>query len=63
MQLAVSAWLTSKFNSLHNERSRFERDRVRFALFTSTWTICFSGLMLILFSHSLEDASVLEHLV
>ncbi|KAJ7891349.1 hypothetical protein B0H14DRAFT_3428654 [Mycena olivaceomarginata] len=39
IELALSAWLTSKFNMLHNQRSLSERDRVRFTLFTSTWTI------------------------
>ncbi|KAJ7491028.1 hypothetical protein FB451DRAFT_1124642 [Mycena latifolia] len=65
-ELALSAWLTSRFNMLHNERSPSERDRVRFALFTSTWTIFFSGLILILFWHSADGSvltSVLSHLV
>ncbi|KAJ7700795.1 hypothetical protein B0H17DRAFT_976866 [Mycena rosella] len=65
-ELALSAWLTSRFNMLHNERTTSERDRVRFALFTSTWTIFFSGLMVALFWHSADGSvltSVLSHLV
>jgi hypothetical protein len=66
MQLALSAWLTSKFNFLDNERSLSERYLIYFALFTSTWTVCFSGLMLILFCHSPDGSvltSVLAHLI
>ncbi|KAJ7684383.1 hypothetical protein DFH06DRAFT_1027258 [Mycena polygramma] len=66
IELALSAWLTSRFNMLHNERSLSERDRVRFALFTSIWTVVFSGLMLVLFWHSSDGSiltSVLAHLV
>ncbi|KAF7353846.1 Aldehyde dehydrogenase [Mycena venus] len=66
IELALSAWLTSKFNMLHNQRSLSERDRVRFTLFTSTWTIFFSGLLLMLFWHSSDGSiltSVLAHLI
>ncbi|KAJ6567149.1 hypothetical protein B0H19DRAFT_1139715 [Mycena capillaripes] len=66
IELALSAWLTSRFNMLHNQRSLSERDRVRFALFTSTWTIFFSGLMAVLFWHSSDGSvltSVLAHLI
>ncbi|KAJ6457057.1 hypothetical protein C8R47DRAFT_174573 [Mycena vitilis] len=62
IELALSAWLTSRFNMLHNERSLSERDRVRFALFTSIWTVVFSGLMLVLFWHS-SDGSILTSVV
>ncbi|KAF8191642.1 hypothetical protein K438DRAFT_1675742 [Mycena galopus ATCC 62051] len=66
VELALSAWLTSKFNMLHNQRSLSERDRVRFTLFTTTWTIFSSGLLLILFWHSSDGSiltSVLSHLI
>ncbi|KAJ7119002.1 hypothetical protein C8R44DRAFT_832175 [Mycena epipterygia] len=66
IELSLSAWLTSKFNALHNERTLSERDRVRFALFSSTWTVLFSSLMLVLFWHSSDGSvltSVLSHLV
>ncbi|KAJ7084857.1 hypothetical protein B0H15DRAFT_783392 [Mycena belliarum] len=65
-ELALSAWLTSRFSMLHNERNSSERDRVHFALFTSTWTIFFSGLLLTLFWHSADGSmltSVLSHLI
>ncbi|KAJ7611749.1 hypothetical protein FB45DRAFT_940893 [Roridomyces roridus] len=66
IELALSAWLTSKFNQLHNERSMTERDRVRFTLFASTWTVVFSILMSILFFHSSDGSaltSVLAHII
>ncbi|KAJ6606146.1 hypothetical protein DFH09DRAFT_1119442 [Mycena vulgaris] len=65
-ELSLSAWLTSRYNMLHNERNNSERDRVRFALFTSTWTIFFSGIMVVLFWHSSDGSvltSVLSHLI
>ncbi|KAJ7184542.1 hypothetical protein C8R46DRAFT_1064372 [Mycena filopes] len=66
IELSLSAWLTSRFNMLHNQRSLSERDRVRFTLFSSTWTVFLSALMLILFLHSPDGSvltSVLTHLV
>ncbi|KAK7035932.1 aldehyde dehydrogenase [Favolaschia claudopus] len=66
IELALSAWLTSKFNMLHNQRSLTERDRVRFTLFTSTWTIFFSGLLIMLFWHSSDGSiltSIISHLI
>ncbi|KAF7289287.1 Aldehyde dehydrogenase [Mycena indigotica] len=65
-ELALSAWLTSMFNMHHNQRSLTERDRVRFALFTSSWTVIFSSLILVLFWHSADGSiltSILVHLV
>jgi hypothetical protein len=44
IELSLSAWLTSRFTAYHNYFSLAERDRTRFLLFTSTWTIVFSGL-------------------
>ncbi|KAJ7760084.1 hypothetical protein DFH07DRAFT_816830 [Mycena maculata] len=66
IELALAAWLTSQFNKFNNENGLTERDRVRFTLFTSTWTIVFSALFLILFAHSASGSiltSVLSHLV
>ncbi|KAJ7778807.1 hypothetical protein DFH07DRAFT_796059 [Mycena maculata] len=66
IELALAAWLTAKFNTLHNERSLTERDRVRFTLFTSTWTVFFSSLIVVLFWHSPDGSvltSVLSHIV
>ncbi|KAJ7072878.1 hypothetical protein C8F01DRAFT_973476 [Mycena amicta] len=65
-ELALSAWLTSMFNAHHNERSLTERDRVRFALFTSSWTVLFSSLILVLFLHSADGSmltSIIVHLI
>ncbi|KAJ7740076.1 hypothetical protein B0H16DRAFT_1324539 [Mycena metata] len=66
IELSLSAWLTSKFNHFHNYRTLSERDRVRFTLFTSTWTVVWAALLLILFAHSATGSmltSVLAHLV
>ncbi|KAJ6601003.1 hypothetical protein DFH09DRAFT_1020226 [Mycena vulgaris] len=66
IELSLAAWLTSQFNKHKNERTLSERDRVRFTLFASTWTIAFSTLFLILFMHSANGSiltSVLSHLV
>ncbi|TFK39358.1 hypothetical protein BDQ12DRAFT_603567 [Crucibulum laeve] len=66
IELAISAWLTSRFNSHHNYSSVTERDRVRYVLFCCTWTILFSALYLILFLHSATGSvltSVASHFV
>ncbi|KAJ6617393.1 hypothetical protein B0H10DRAFT_1315372 [Mycena sp. CBHHK59/15] len=66
IELSLAAWLTSQFNKHNNERNISERNRVRFTLFASTWTIVFSALFLILFAHSTSGSilsSVLSHLI
>ncbi|KAG1821397.1 hypothetical protein EV424DRAFT_835359 [Suillus variegatus] len=45
--LSISAWLTSRFTAYHNYFSLAERDRTRFMLFTSAWTIVFSSFYMI----------------
>lgn len=57
-QLSISAWLTSRFNSHHNFFNTSERDRTRFLLFTSIWTVVFSAVYTMLFFHS-PDGSFL----
>ncbi|KAI0307662.1 hypothetical protein B0F90DRAFT_1807119 [Multifurca ochricompacta] len=44
LQLAISAWLTGRYNSRHNFLSTTERDRVRFLLFCSIWTTFLSPI-------------------
>ncbi|KAG1730703.1 uncharacterized protein EDB91DRAFT_1252564 [Suillus paluster] len=64
IELAISAWLTSRFNAHNNYFSLDERDRTRFLLFTSIWTVVFSGLYMFFF-FSLPDtvmASVASHI-
>ncbi|KAJ6479336.1 hypothetical protein C8R47DRAFT_1137884 [Mycena vitilis] len=66
IELSLSAWLTSRFNKFQNEQSLDERDRVRFTLFASIWTVVFSALFLVLFAHSANGSvltSVLAHLI
>lgn len=43
IEFAISAWLTSQFNTHHNYFSLAGRDCTRFLLFTSIWTITFSS--------------------
>ncbi|KAF5385107.1 hypothetical protein D9615_000958 [Tricholomella constricta] len=66
IEMSISAWLTSRFNAHHNYRNTSERDRVRYALFASIWTIIGSSLFLILFIHSATGSimtSVAAHLI
>lgn len=49
IQLAVSAWLTSRFNARHDYFSVTERDRTRFILFASIWTTVLSSCYLLFF--------------
>ncbi|KAI0095124.1 hypothetical protein BDY19DRAFT_916383 [Irpex rosettiformis] len=59
IELSISAWLVARFNSHHNFFSIDERDRTRFLLFASIWTIFFSFLYSLLFFHSASSGSVL----
>jgi len=59
IELAISAWLVSRFNANHDYVSISERDRVRYLLFVSCWTIVFSFLFLILFLHSASTGSIM----
>ncbi|KAG1733746.1 hypothetical protein EDB19DRAFT_1639526 [Suillus lakei] len=49
IELSISAWLTSRFTANHDYFSLAERDRTRFLLFTSGWTIVFSCLYMFFF--------------
>ncbi|EGN93733.1 hypothetical protein SERLA73DRAFT_189489 [Serpula lacrymans var. lacrymans S7.3] len=49
IELAISAWLTSRFDANHNYFSVDERDRTRFLLFASIWTVVFSALYMFFF--------------
>ncbi|KAI9454920.1 hypothetical protein BJY52DRAFT_1261873 [Lactarius psammicola] len=65
IELAISAWLTSRYNSRHDFLSTTERDRVRFLLFCSIWTTVLSPIFpVLLFLESLEIlASVAAHII
>ncbi|PVF91932.1 hypothetical protein CPB86DRAFT_744988 [Serendipita vermifera] len=56
---AVTTWLTVHFNRNHNYGSVAIRDRVRFLVFTSWWTVFFSFIYLLLFLHSASTGSAL----
>ena len=58
-QLAISAWLVAKYEAHNNYPSIGVRDRTRFLLFTSSWTIFFSMFYLILFLHSASTGSIM----
>ncbi|KAH7911581.1 hypothetical protein BJ138DRAFT_1006300 [Hygrophoropsis aurantiaca] len=64
IELAISAWLTSRFNSHRNYFSSAEQDRTRFLLFTSLWTIVGSALYMVFFfvSPSSVITSVASHI-
>lgn len=65
-QLALSAWLTSRYNMNHDYLNISERDRVRYVLFCSIWTVVFSFFFFILFIHSATGSvltSVAAHLL
>ncbi|OCH92988.1 hypothetical protein OBBRIDRAFT_818029 [Obba rivulosa] len=66
VEVAISGWLVGKYNSHHNFPSTSVRDRARFLLFTSCWTVFFSLFYLALFLHSAGGSiltSVLSHAV
>jgi hypothetical protein len=59
IELSISAWLTARFASNHNEHSATELDRTHFILFTACWTVFFSLFYMVLFQHSASTGSVL----
>ncbi|THH13686.1 hypothetical protein EW146_g6573 [Bondarzewia mesenterica] len=59
IELAIASWLTSRFNLRHDFPSLAVRDRTRFIIFASSWTIFFSFLYGILFLHSSSTGSLL----
>ncbi|KAH9923683.1 uncharacterized protein B0H18DRAFT_459984 [Fomitopsis serialis] len=58
IEVAISGWLTGMYNSHHNYLSHSVRDRTRYILFTSCWTVFFSLFYLALFWHSASTGSV-----
>ncbi|CCL98056.1 uncharacterized protein FIBRA_00050 [Fibroporia radiculosa] len=64
IELAISGWLVARFNSHHNFMSISVRDRTRFLLFCSAWTILLSSLYAGFFWLSASVfTSVLSHLI
>ncbi|KAG1743471.1 hypothetical protein EDB19DRAFT_1894719 [Suillus lakei] len=61
----IELWLTSRFNVNHSYFSLAERDRTRFLLFASLWTIIFSGLYMLFFFYLPDSdlSSVASHFV
>jgi hypothetical protein len=54
-QLSISAWLTSRFTARHDYSFLGERDRTRFVLFASVWTLFFAALYMTVFQFSSRD--------
>ena len=65
IELALSAWLTSRYNLYHNYSSVTVRDRVRFVLFCCAWTLAFAIPMVgfFFFIPTSIVASVATHLI
>ncbi|EIM83190.1 uncharacterized protein STEHIDRAFT_141044 [Stereum hirsutum FP-91666 SS1] len=59
IELAISAWLTSRFNAHHDFPSLAIRDRTRYVLFCCAFTIFFGFLFELLFLHSASSGSVM----
>lgn len=65
IELAISAWLTSRFNKFHDNSSSTEKTRVEYTLFASCWTVVTSLFFGLLFFQSPTGAltSILVHIV
>ncbi|KAG7095708.1 hypothetical protein E1B28_006422 [Marasmius oreades] len=66
IELAISAWLTSRFAQRKDNLNTTERDRVRYILFASIWTVVLSSIYALLFWHSSSGSvltSALSHLI
>jgi len=64
IEVAISAWLVAHYNTNHNFTDKSEQDRVRFLLFTSSWTVIFGAAYMGLFLYSPSGSpvtSVLSH--
>lgn len=59
LQLAISSWLVARYEEHNNYPSTGVRDRARFLLFTSAWTVLFAFFYMALFLHSASKGSVL----
>ncbi|THH26835.1 hypothetical protein EUX98_g7353 [Antrodiella citrinella] len=49
IELAIASWLTARFNQHHNFLSNAVRDRTRFIVFCSVWTIVVATLYMFAF--------------
>ncbi|KAF7783879.1 hypothetical protein Agabi119p4_44 [Agaricus bisporus var. burnettii] len=63
--LSISGWLVSRYENLNNFESLAERDRVRYFLFVSAWTVLLTPIVMSLFTFARRSkaSSVLVHLV
>ncbi|KAE9408875.1 hypothetical protein BT96DRAFT_953774 [Gymnopus androsaceus JB14] len=65
VELAISAWLTSRFSKFHDNNNLSEASRVHYTLFTSCWTVVTALFLGLLFFQSPTGAltSILVHVV
>jgi len=66
VELSIAGWLVSRYNAHRNYRNLANRDRVRYTLFASAWTVVGSIFFLVLFLHSATGSimtSIASHLV
>ncbi|KAF9055554.1 hypothetical protein BJ165DRAFT_1398385 [Panaeolus papilionaceus] len=49
IDMCISAWITAKYNANHNNPDSGIRARVRFAVFTSVWSIVITTILLVAF--------------
>lgn len=49
IEMCIAAWLTSRYNSRHNNLNSGLRARVRYLLFTSIWSVLFCSGYLVIF--------------
>ena len=65
IEVAITAWLTAMFDDYYSFFSFAERDRIRFLLFTSLWTILISLILMGFFYRFPENlfASTGSHII
>jgi len=65
IEMCISAWITAKYNTLHNFPNSDLQARVRYILFASIWTVLLSSAYLVLFITMAGNviASVASHFV
>jgi len=65
IELAISAWLTSRFNRFHDNNGSSEKTRVQYTLFASVWTVVTALFFGLMFFQSPSGAltSILVHIV
>jgi len=58
IEIAITGFLTGRYNSRHDYPNKSIRDRIRFLLFASFWTVFLSLFYIVLFIRSASSGSV-----